>query len=183
MGNTSAIFRKNGMITIKEISKTLDEINDEFFDNKLPIKVYNDSIQILNDDIGAINWWFNDKPYIKYSYDEDTEKEIGEKVSDNFLEYRDVLRLSVSDWLQDVLTKELSYRLKLENYCMAIDENMTEPYAKSFEEYILRTNISGFKKFILTPFLKNLYKENLKRAEKIYPEEFYEYLSNKKFKL
>lgn len=186
MGNTSSIYRKNGLITRKEISDTLNEINKEVFDNKLPIHINESGVMFINED-ADLYWWFEDKPFIHYSYDEETDTETETEISDNNIEYRDVPRLDASSWLQDVLTKEFSKRLGLINYCPAIDSVMDDPYPKSFEEYMLLrspfTSLNKIKNFLMTPMQRNLYKENLKLTKHFYPKDVYEYFFENKFKI
>jgi len=184
MGNTSEIYRRKGKITKDEVKKTLDDINRELFDNKLPIFIYDTNVMFINDDADLV-WWLEDKPHVRYDYDEKTDTSTGYEDADNFIEYRDVPRLRTSAWLNDVLTKEFSKRLKLINFCSAIDEEMTDSSSKSFEDYSKRfgTVSTGVKGFLMSSIQRKLYKEDLKWAKKVYPKELYDYLFDKHFKL
>jgi len=185
MGNTSEIYRKNGIIIREEVEKTLDEINKDLFDNKLPILHNDDGIMFINDE-SDLYWWFEDETHITYEYDDENDEEITIEDSENYIEYRDVPRLRASAWLQDVLTKELSDRLGLINFCPAIGEVISDSYAKSFEEYTKRMNSSlsnsKLKNFLMTTFIKGIYDRDSKIAKEIYPKDFYEYIFDKNFK-
>jgi hypothetical protein len=138
----------------------------------------------INDDADLV-WWVEDEPHVSYDYDEKTDTSTDYEDADNFIEYRDVPRLRTSAWLNDVLTKEFSKRLKLINFCSAINEEMTDPYSKSFEEYHKRFGSisTGIKGYLMSSIQRRLYKEDLKRTKEIYPKEIYDYLFDKQFKL
>jgi len=188
MGNTSSMYKNISgdtlrKITVEEIEKTLNEINNDLFDNKLPITFIDGDVMFINEE-SDLYWWLETTPMFRYYYD-DTDKETEKEVADNFIEYRDVPRLNTSAWLQDILTKEFSKRLGLINYCPAIDSDMSQPYAKTFEEYTksMHSSFSKFVEFVMTPWLKRLYQEDLKLAKHYYPTELYDYLFDKNFKL
>jgi len=181
MGNTSVMYRKNGLVTIDEITKTLSDINKEIFNNTLPITIDDNGVGFINNDIGNITWWLNREPYTKYVYNEEVEEEIGTIVSNNYIEYRDVPRLRASEWISDILPKEFSKRLGLINFCPAIDEEINGSYPKSFEEY------AKLMRFDSIPLLNNLeremFEEDLRRAKKYYTKELFEYFFDKDFKI
>jgi len=189
MGNTSSMYKNISgntlrKITVEEIEKTLNEINNDLFDNKLPMIFTDGDVMFINQD-ADLYWWLESASMFRYEYDDETEEETEEEVADNYIEYRDVPKLNTSAWLQDVLTKEFSKRLELINYCPAIDSIMSQPYAKTFEEYTksMHSSFGKFGKFIMTPWLKRLYQEDLKLAKHFYPTELYDYLFDKNFKL
>ena len=180
MGNTSEIYRLNGKITIEELTITLKEISNDFFDNTLDIIPNDKGIMFINEH-SMLYWWLEDEPSIDYSYNEKTDEyDIETEKSENYIEYDDVPRNGVSQWIQEVLTKEVSIRLNLQNFCPAIGELMTDPYPKSYKEYINRTyggiNQKGLRKFIMNRFTKRMYDSNLEQAKTLYPEKLYNFI-------
>jgi hypothetical protein len=176
MANHTSIFVRDNSITKESVLKAIEDINNELFDGRLPIKVEDNFIGLVFDNSNAITMWI-EKDYEYHNWElYDTEGYEPEIIKGSYIDVRHGHGIKFLWWLDSVIIKELANRFNATLDGEGYDrDNRPEKYTyKTLREFIMNP-------FIEVTYIKLLLhrwvvKDELKWNKEIIGEELFDYV-------